>query len=58
VTTLAQWARAGRLPAAYTPDGHRRYRLADVQTLQAEREQKVPEPKSVFGKLISVGVSV
>jgi excisionase family DNA binding protein len=45
VTTLAQWARAGRLPAAYTPGGHRRYRLADVQTLQAEREQKVPEPK-------------
>jgi excisionase family DNA binding protein len=34
VTTLSQWARSGRLPATYTPGGHRRYRLADLQTLQ------------------------
>jgi excisionase family DNA binding protein len=45
VTTLAQWARAGRLPAAHTPGGHRRYGLADVQTLQAEREKEEREPQ-------------
>lgn len=45
VTTLAQWARAGRLPAAYTPGGHRRYRLADVQALLAGREPERPPTK-------------
>jgi excisionase family DNA binding protein len=43
VTTLSQWARNELLPAAYTPGGHRRYRLADIQTFQTEREQDVPE---------------
>ena len=43
VTTLAQWARSGRLPATLTPGGHRRYRLTDLQTLQATREPKLSE---------------
>jgi excisionase family DNA binding protein len=46
VTTLAHWARAGRLPAAHTPGGHRRYRMADVQTLQAELEKEEREPQN------------
>lgn len=32
-TTIARWARAGRLQATLTPGGHRRYRRADVQEL-------------------------
>ena len=38
LTTLSRWARGGRLPAAYTLGGHRRFRLADIQTLRTERE--------------------
>jgi excisionase family DNA binding protein len=37
VTTLARWARSGRLPTALTLGGHRRYRLADVRELLDER---------------------
>jgi excisionase family DNA binding protein len=44
VTTLSHWARSGRLPATYTPGGHRRYRLTDLRILQAAREREVPEP--------------
>ena len=32
-TTLARWARAGRLPVAFTPGGHRRYQREDVDEL-------------------------
>jgi excisionase family DNA binding protein len=46
VPTLALWARTGRLPATYTPGGHRRYRLSDVQTLLAQRGRERPEPKN------------
>lgn len=35
-TTLARWVRSGRLPAALTPGGHRRYRLADVREFLEE----------------------
>jgi transposase len=30
-TTVARWARAGRLMVQWTPGGHRRYRLSDVR---------------------------
>jgi excisionase family DNA binding protein len=32
-TTVARWAREGRLPSVSTPGGHRRYRLLDVGAL-------------------------
>lgn len=32
-TTLASWARAGRLTAQVTPGGHRRYRAADIYAI-------------------------
>lgn len=32
-TSIARWAREGRLNAVLTPGGHRRYRRADVQAL-------------------------
>jgi excisionase family DNA binding protein len=30
-TTIARWAREGRLMPLYTPGGHRRYRLQDIR---------------------------
>jgi excisionase family DNA binding protein len=38
-TTIARWAREGRLPAFLTPGGHRRYRREDVRQLLDEQEQ-------------------
>jgi excisionase family DNA binding protein len=32
-TTVARWAREGRLTAVRTPGGHRRYRLGEVQKM-------------------------
>jgi excisionase family DNA binding protein len=32
-TSIARWAREGRITAVFTPGGHRRYRRADVQAL-------------------------
>ena len=34
-TTIARWARAGRLEAVRTPGGHRRYRLSEIRELSA-----------------------
>lgn len=32
-TTIARWAREGKLAPLYTPGGHRRYRLSELRTL-------------------------
>jgi transposase len=46
-TTVALWARAGRLPHTLTVRGHRRYRWADVRALpqpaRTDPEQEKPE---------------
>jgi excisionase family DNA binding protein len=42
-TTIARWAREGKLTALHTPGGHRRYRLGELQEIlngaDAERAQ-------------------
>jgi excisionase family DNA binding protein len=39
-TTIARWARDGRLTPVRTPGGHRRYRLAAIRALiEAERAE-------------------
>ena len=45
-STLARWAREGRLSAVFTPGGHRRYRRADLQALaDAETDERAgPQP--------------
>ncbi|MDN3351353.1 helix-turn-helix domain-containing protein [Actinomadura sp. DC4] len=58
VTTLSRWARNDLLPAAYTPGGHRRYRLADIQTLRAERERRAEEWESDAVRLYEQGCSI
>jgi len=35
-TTIARWAREGKLTPLRTPGGHRRYRRADIRRLLAE----------------------
>lgn len=40
-TTIARWAREGRLAPMLTPGGHRRYRVADIRTLLATAETGV-----------------
>jgi excisionase family DNA binding protein len=37
-TTLARWAREGRLTFARTPGGHRRYRHGDIRKLLSETQ--------------------
>src|SRR5258707_8081257 len=32
-STIRKWSDQGRVPAFYTPGGHRRYRRADLETL-------------------------
>jgi excisionase family DNA binding protein len=34
-STIRKWSDQGRVPAFYTPGGHRRYRLADLETFLA-----------------------
>jgi excisionase family DNA binding protein len=43
-TTIARWAREGRLAPVFTPGGHRRYRPADIRKVldsQASDEHQV-----------------
>lgn len=37
-TTIARWAREGRLAPVFTPGGHRRYRPADLRELLSSNE--------------------
>jgi excisionase family DNA binding protein len=57
-TTLARWARSGRLPAALTPGGHRRYRLTDVRELLEEREQDLEQWEIDAVRLYEQGWSI
>jgi excisionase family DNA binding protein len=44
-TSIARWAREGRLTALLTPGGHRRYRRADVQALlEADEAERARPP--------------
>lgn len=43
-TTVARWAREGRLPATTTPGAHRRYRLGDVLALLDSEAPVTDEP--------------
>jgi excisionase family DNA binding protein len=42
-STIRKWSDLGRVPAFYTPGGHRRYRRAD---LDAFLERSAPEPRA------------
>jgi excisionase family DNA binding protein len=44
VSTIARWAREGRLSAVFTPGGHRRYRRADLQALAGAETDERAEP--------------
>jgi excisionase family DNA binding protein len=41
--TVADWARAGKLPSILTPGGHRRFRARDVKRLIASLSRRRPE---------------
>ena len=44
-STIRKWSDAGRVPAFYTPGGHRRYRRTDLETF-LERSGPGGKPKS------------
>src|SRR3954453_23673078 len=44
-STVRKWSDSGRVPAFYTPGGHRRYRRADLETL-LERSAPGSQPKA------------
>ena len=59
-TTIARWARAGRLQPTWTPGGHRRYEAAEVRALldldEATLERRQEEADAV--RLYQQGWSV
>src|ERR671918_129759 len=50
-STIRKWSDQGRLPAFYTPGGHRRYRRAD---LDAFLERSGPGGRSKEGPLVLI----
>jgi excisionase family DNA binding protein len=50
-STIRKWSDQGRVPAFYTPGGHRRYRRADLETF-VERSGPAGKPKE--GPLIQL----
>jgi len=52
LSTLRDWAAAGRIAASRTAGGHRRYREADARALLAELRpgQPVPATSGVVGQ--------
>jgi excisionase family DNA binding protein len=46
-TTIALWAREGRITAYRTPGGHRRYTRAEVARIQAERSASPHDPQLI-----------
>ncbi len=48
-STIRKWSDQGRVPAFYTPGGHRRYRRADLETFL---ERSGPRGRSVDGPLV------
>ncbi len=48
-STIRKWSDAGRVPAFYTPGGHRRYRRADLETFL---DRSGPGGRSKAGPLV------
>ncbi|HLZ09236.1 MAG TPA: helix-turn-helix domain-containing protein [Chloroflexota bacterium] len=50
--TLRRWADQNAIPSYRTPGGHRRFRLADVERFESERQRPVtiPPPTSEWGQ--------
>jgi excisionase family DNA binding protein len=49
-TTIARWARAGRLEALLTPGGHRRYSRSAVRALlDTDAEERAASRNGVLG---------
>jgi len=48
-STIRKWSDAGRVPAFYTPGGHRRYRRADLETFL---DRSGPRGRSKAGPLV------
>ena len=44
-STIRKWSDNGRVPAFYTPGGHRRYRLSDLDAFLASSGGAVPAPR-------------
>lgn len=43
-TTIARWAREGKLKAFYTPGGHRRYNYSDIRQILPPAEPTPEDP--------------
>ncbi len=51
--TVSRWERAGKLPAARTPGGHRRFRMSDVQALIERQRASKSRPVRAGAPLLS-----
>jgi excisionase family DNA binding protein len=52
VTTVAQWARQGRLAPVFTPGGHRRYTRQDIARLLAATDHEPAERQRLAADVV------
>lgn len=57
-TTIARWAREGKLAPLYTPGGHRRYRLGRLKELLSEAGVERPQWEQDAARLYDQGRSI
>jgi excisionase family DNA binding protein len=53
-STIRKWSDQGRLPAFYTPGGHRRYRLRDLEAFVAGSAGVATAPRSRPAQLVLI----
>ena len=53
-STVRKWADGGRLPAFYTPGGHRRFQRADLEAFLAGPRNAPPAPRAPGGSVLVV----
>jgi excisionase family DNA binding protein len=53
-STIRKWSDQGRLSAFYTPGGHRRYRLRDLEAFVAGSAGGAPAPRSRPAQLVLI----
>jgi excisionase family DNA binding protein len=53
-STVRKWADSGRVPAFYTPGGHRRFRRADLEAFLAGPRVAAPAPRKAGGASVLV----
>lgn len=57
-TTIARWAREGRLVPLHTPGGHRRYRLQEIREILDSAAEERPQMEEDAARLYDQGWTI